>query len=152
MKYVIDSSAIIDMKHFYPNIFPSIWKKINELVKNIEIISVKEAYHEITGRADFLSEWAKENESIFEIPTEDEYKTVSYIMSKHKELVRNDSISGGRHVADPFLIAKAFSKNLILITNETFTPNGHKIPNVCKELNVKYLSLEEFMTNEGWEF
>ena len=73
-------------------------------------------------------------------------------MAKHKELVKNDSIAGGRPVADPFLIAKAKAKNSILITNETYTPNAHKIPNICDELHVRYMSLEQFMSNECWEF
>lgn len=152
MKYVIDSSVLIDMKHFYPRIFPSLWVKINELVKAKNLISVREAYNEIIERDDFLSEWAKENEQIFDNPSSEEYKTISDIMAKHKELVKNDSIRGGKPVADPFLIAKAFYHKSILITNESLTPNAHKIPNICKELDVNYMNLEKFMINEGWEF
>ena len=73
-------------------------------------------------------------------------------MSRHKELVRNGSISGGKAVADPFLIAKAKATNSILITNETFIVNAHKIPNICLEYGIQYMNLEEFMINEGWQF
>ena len=152
MKYVIDSNILIDMKHFYPQIFPSLWNKMNELIADNEMISVKEAFNELTSRNDFISRWAEENEQIFAVPNADEFSTVTEIMTKHKELVRNESISGGRAVADPFLIAKAKAMNSILISNETFTPNAHKIPNVCKEYNITVMNLEEFMTNEGWNF
>jgi hypothetical protein len=142
MKYVIDSNILIDMKHFYPRIFPALWNKMNVLV----------ASNELTSRNDFISEWAEENETIFVTPNADEFITVTEIMSKHRELVKNDSISGGRAVADPFLIAKAKATKSILITNETFTPNAHKIPNVCKEYDITVMNLEEFMVNEEWQF
>lgn len=152
MKYVIDSSILIEMKNYYPEIFPTLWGKMNELISANEMISVKEAYNELTARNDFISEWVVANEQIFEEPEAEEYETVIEIMEKHKELVRNDSISGGRAVADPFLIAKARAKNSILITNETFTPNAHKIPNVCAEYKVQVKNLKEFMIDEGWQF
>ena len=68
MKYVIDSSVILDMKHYYPEIFKELWEKFNELVRTEQIISVKEAYNEITGREDFLSKWAEKNKEIFHEP------------------------------------------------------------------------------------
>ena len=55
MKYVIDSSILIDMKFFYPQIFPFLWEKMTELIASNELISVKEAYNEIAGRDDFIS-------------------------------------------------------------------------------------------------
>ena len=152
MKYVIDSNILIDMKHFYPQIFTSFWNKMNELIASNEMISVKEAYNELTSRNDFISKWAEENELIFATPNADEYTTVTEIMTKHKELVKNESINGGRAVADPFLIAKAKATNSILITNETLTPNAHKIPNICDEYKIRVMNLEEFMSNEGWQF
>jgi hypothetical protein len=152
MKYVIDSNILIDMKHFYPKIFRSLWNKMDELIASNEMISVKEAYNELTSRNDFISKWAEENESIFIAPNAEEYTTITEIMTKHKELVRNESIGSGRAVADPFLIAKAKALNSILITNETHVPNAHKIPNVCDEYKITVMNLEEFMTNEGWRF
>jgi hypothetical protein len=152
MKYVIDSNILINMKHFYPEVFKSLWDKMNDLVTTNEMISVKEAYNEITARNDFITEWADIHKKIFSIPEAEEYATITEIMTRHKELVRNDSVSGGKAVADPFLIAKAKATNSILVTNETFIVNAHKIPNVCQEYNVKVMNLKEFMINEGWQF
>jgi hypothetical protein len=152
MKYVIDSNILIDMKHFYPDIFKSLWDKMNKLVNENELISVKEAYNEISARNDFISDWAEIHKEIFPIPEAEEYATITEIMSHHKELVKNGSISGGKAVADPFLVAKAKATNAILITNETFIVNAHKIPNVCQEYDVKFMNLKEFMNNEGWQF
>lgn len=152
MKYVIDSSVIIDMKHYYPDIFKELWDKFNILVSSEEIISVREAYNEITGREDFLSDWAEKNKEIFYEPEGEEYTKVTEILTNHKELVKKDSLVGGKPVADPFLIAKAYSKKLILLTNETYTKNAHKIPNVCEEYGIQTMNLKEFMMNENWAF
>jgi hypothetical protein len=152
MKYVIDSNILIDMKHFYPKVFPNLWIKMNELINNNEIISVKEALNELTARNDFISEWATSNEVIFKEPEKEEYQIIKEILAKHKELLRNEVIASGRAIADPFLIAKAKKENATLITNETLTPNAHKIPNICQEYEVSFFNLEDFMLNEGWQF
>lgn len=73
-------------------------------------------------------------------------------MSKHKKIIRLTNFSGGTPVADPFIIAKAKVYNLVVVTQEVFRENAHKIPNICIEHNVKYMTLEEFMLNEGWVF
>lgn len=152
MKYVLDSSALIDLKHHYPEIFPSLWNKLSELAENGNIISVKEAYNEVSGRGDFISEWAEKYSTIFETPNQEEIEIVTGILSKHPELIKKESFSSGRPVADPFLIAKASVNNLILVTNETYIPNAHKIPNICAEYGVHYINLKGFMEKEEWKF
>jgi len=152
MKYIFDSGPFIDCRYYFPNIFKSYWYKLNHLAENKDILSVKEVYNEILRGSDIISEWADKNKEIFEKPTSDEFSVVSDILSRHRELIRAMNISGGTPVADPFIIAKAKVKNLIVVTQETYRDNAHKIPNICKELGVRYMSLEEFMNNEGWEF
>ncbi len=152
MKYVFDAGPFIDCRYYFPSVFKSYWNKLNQLAKDRKIISVREVYNEILQGSDTISEWAIQNESIFEIPTENEFKIVKAILSKHKELIRNISFNAGTPVADPFIIAKAKVNDLSVVTQEIYRDNAHKIPNICKELNVPYITLEEFMINEGWEF
>jgi Domain of unknown function (DUF4411) len=152
MKYVFDSGPFIDCRYYYPNIFKSYWDKLNQLVGNGDIISVKEVYNEILKGSDIISDWANQNSGIFEEPSGGEFEIVKDIMSKHKELIRLVNFTGGTPVADPFIIAKAEVNNLVVVTQEIFRENAHKIPNICKEHNVNYMTLEEFMLNEGWEF
>jgi len=125
---------------------------MDELVVLNEMMSVKEVYNEIAGRNDFISIWAEKNKNIFATPEAAEYPIITEIMLKHKELVKYESITSGKAAADPFLIAKAKVTGSILITNETFIPNAHKIPNVCKEYNIKCINLKEFMVEEKWRF
>ena len=152
MKYVFDSGPFINCRYYFPNIFKSYWKKLNQLAGNRAIISVKEVYNEILKGSDIISDWANLNSRIFEEPSDAEFEVVKDIMSKHKELIRFANYTGGTPVADPFIIAKAKVNNISVVTQEVFRENAHKIPNICKELSVDYMTLEEFMLNEGWEF
>lgn len=152
MKYIFDSGPFIDCRYYFPNIFKNYWHNLNQLANNKNILSVKEVYNEILRGSDIISDWAEKNKDIFEKPTSDEFGIVSEILSRHRELIKVMNISGGTPVADPFIIAKAKVNNLIVVTQETYRENAHKIPNICKELEVEYMSLEKFMNNEGWEF
>jgi len=152
MKYVFDSGPFINCRYYYPNIFKTYWNKLNQHADNKDIISVKEVYNELSKAGDIISGWAEQNSEIFEKPTAEEFEIVKDIMSKHKELIRLVNFSGGTPVADPFIIAKAKVNNLVVVTEEVFRENAHKIPNICLEIDVKYMTLEEFMINEGWEF
>jgi hypothetical protein len=152
MKYVFDSGPFIDCRYYYPNIFKSYWDKLNRLATRKDIISVKEVYNEIMKGSDIISDWANQNSGIFEEPSAEEFEIVKDIMSKHKELIRLTNYTGGTPVADPFIIAKAKNSNLTVVTQEVFRENAHKIPNICVEHDVDYITLERFMINEGWEF
>ena len=136
MKYTFDSGPFIDLKHYYNFIFESFWENFNELIQVEAIISTKEVFNEITKRGDFVSDWADQNKQIFKTPTPDEIVCVKNILRKHKELIRHKKILEGAPVADPFIIAQAHCRDLILVTTESFTPNGHKIPNICEEMNI----------------
>lgn len=145
MKYTFDSGPLINLKHFYNSIFESFWTNFNELVESEGIISTKEVYNEIAKRGDFVSDWANQNKRIFKTPTHDEIISVKEILSRHKELIRRKKILEGAPVADPFLIAQAHCNNLILVTTEILTPNGHKIPNICDEMYITHMHVDEFL-------
>lgn len=152
MKYIFDSGPFIDCRYYFPGVFKSYWNNLNQLAQNKDVLSVREVYNEIQKGSDIISEWAEKNKDIFEKPSKDEFEIVKDILAKHKELIRVVNFTGGSPVADPFIIAKAKVNNLIVVTQETFRENAHKIPNICKELNLKYITLEEFMIKEGWEY
>jgi hypothetical protein len=71
---------------------------------------------------------------------------------RFQDLVTRKNILKGSPVADPFLIAKAETISGVVVTQEEFKPNGVKIPNVCKERNIRCINLEEFMEHQKWIF
>lgn len=152
MSYLIDSSSLINFKYYYEEIFSSFWQSLEELIETNELFSVREVLNEISKQDDKVVDWSKKHKQIFLIPDEEELKLVSDILSKHKELIKKKNILSGEPDADPFLIAVAKNRNFKLITEEKYTPNAHKIPNVCEELEIKWITLKEFMIERGWNF
>jgi hypothetical protein len=156
MKYIFDTSSLIKLKHFYPNIFQSVWVGLDKLVKEGYFISTREVWNELDGRDQgvHLNKWLKQNKSIFKIPTRAELLLVSEILKvKHfQNLIGNLHRLKGTPVADPFVIACAKINEGTVVTEEVHKPNAAKIPNVCKKFNIKYMNLHQFMESQNWKF
>ncbi len=155
-KYIFDSGPLIDLfTHYYPQRFPSLWKDFNELVRNGQLMSVREVSKELESHGDSLTKWTKKNKDLFTAPHIDELKIVVKIFEKKhfQQIVRKQEILKGKPVADPFVVARAKYLDAYVVTTEKFKgDNGVKLPNLCKYLDVKYINLEEFMDLEGWKF
>jgi len=151
-KYVIDTGPIIDFKHYYEDIFVSLWDRFEELVEDGIIISSIEVYRELKKRDDDAAQIAEKYKQIFLKPEVEEQNYVREILSNHRELVRFRNIAGGAPVADPFLIAQAICNKATLITTEKLKPNAHNVPNICEEYGIQYLNLKNFFIQENWKF
>lgn len=151
-KYVIDTGPIIDFKHYYEDIFVSLWDRFEELVEDGVIISSIEVYRELKKRDDDAAQIAEKYKQIFFKPEVEELNYVKEILSNHLELVRFRNIAGGAPVADPFLIAQAICNKASLITTEKLKPNAHNVPNICEEYGIQYLNLKNFFIKENWKF
>lgn len=154
--YVIDSDALINLfNNYYPERFPSLWSKFDDLIESGSIISVSEAIKEIGNNDDRLAAWSKEKKiKTFSNPSPEELAFVSEIFKiKHfQQLIKQKSLLAGKPVADPFIIAKAKTLDRCVITQENNTPNAARIPNVCVHFGIECVNLEGFMGKEGWTF
>ena len=157
MVYVFDTNSFIVLGHYYKDRFPSLWKKIDNLVKADKIISVKEVLNEIEfygGESD-LKNWAKENKNIFKPMSEEESRIISDIFVKYpkfQNMVRKKEQLKGTPVADPFIVVKAIHIRGTVVSQETFQKDGIKIPNLCDIQNIPCLKLKEFMKEQKWSF
>lgn len=155
MIYVFDSSPLIVLfRHYYPERFPSLWKKFDSMILAQRIISVREVSNELEGQEDRLSVWTGNNKEFFCIPTTDELSFVAEIfrIQHFQALIRRKEQLTGKPVADPFVIAKTKTRGHCLVTQENFKENAAKIPNICNHFNIPYVDLETFMKNENWTF
>ena len=157
MDYVFDTSSLIDLfSNFYESRFPSLWKKFDQLVASQRFASVREASNEIQRhyRADRLTEWMRQNPSVFAEPTEGEVAFVKEIFEypHFQTLISRKSRLTGQPVADPFVIARAKVFNATVVTQEHFRENAAKIPNVCEHFGIEWTDLEGFMEREEWAF
>src|SRR5258706_8696723 len=106
MSYVFDTSAFIIIGHYYPDQFPSFWKRFNAAVQSGEIVSVREVLNELSTKASrpWLAEWVKDNSHIFLVPSAQETTFVSRIfrIPHFQMLVSGKARLTGKPAADPF--------------------------------------------------
>lgn len=165
MIYVFDTSSIHALQHFYPRVFKSIWDGLDALVQDQRFVSTREVFNELERlnvSAEVL-QWAKDNKSIFTMPSGAELQFVATIFQiKHfQALIGVQQRLKGMPVADPFVIACAKINTATVVTEEgwvrpssalTPKPNAAKIPNVCAHFKVPCIDLEEFMQQQRWTF
>ncbi len=152
--YVFDTSSFLELSHYYPKRFPSLWSAFDDLVKAGEIISVKEVLREISDRKPVLLQWTQENKAIFYEPTPEEaiFLLEIFKVEHFQQSLEKQKMLKGGAFADPFVIAKAKINNGIVVTQEQMKPNGSKIPNICAHFKVKCLNFEIFMEEQNWVY
>jgi predicted nucleic acid-binding protein len=151
--YCIDTCALIDLwrRHYPPDIFPGLWSDIEKLVNQGLLIAPKEVFNELKKVDDDLIDWAKNHQEMFIPLDEEQLQEVTNILARSQGLIDARKITE----ADPFLIALAKCKGWTVITSEKpkTDPNAPpKIPDVCRQHNVKCISVIEFFREQGWEY
>jgi hypothetical protein len=156
MQYVFDTSAFIIIGHYYPDQFPTFWKRFSTAVDSGEIVSVREALNELSTKASrpWLGDWVKANSGIFQVPTAAETAFVGEIfrIPHFQMLVGGKARLSGKPVADPFVIAAAKVLEGTVVSEETKKPNAARIPNVCEHFGIPCVTVEGFLAEKGWRF
>lgn len=153
MKYSIDTSILIEswVRLYAQDTFPQVWKKLDELIEQGNLIATEEVLFELERKEDKLYEWAKQRKSMFIPVDENLQRVVTDILSKHKKLVKEGK---NRSSADPFVIALAQVQNCAVITFEN--PSGNmdkpKIPDVCSSLKIRCLKMLDLFREQKWKF
>ncbi len=156
MGYSIDTSAIIELKRRYrTDIFASLWSEIEHLIHTGRLIAHTTVYIELEEKHDELFKWSK-GKNIKKMFKKDFSKgfmdVFEQIQNDYPDLV---DYTSSKTKADPFVIALAAHRSLIVITHERIGVGKTKIPNVCRDLNIPclfYNELPDFFEIEGWSF
>ena len=151
--YSFDTSAILNGRRdlYRPTVFHTLWAQIEDAIVAGQIRSVDEVQRELARRDDDARQWADAQGDLFvplELPIQ---QSATQILNLHPRLV---SQGGRRSAADPFVIALAMVNNGTVVTEETASGNINKprIPDVCDELGVPYLTLMGYIEAQGWTF
>lgn len=163
MVYVVDTNIFsIALNQFMPfNVFENIWLPWSAGIKEGKIISVDEAYKELSAvydpekskdknKQDTRTEqgkWLRSHKSCFLDMTEVECHILAKIFESRKfqEGIKENSLRSGTPEADAILVAKAKCIDGIVVTNESNSkPNSEKIPNICVSMNIPYTTRVEF--------
>ena len=158
--YVIDTSSLVKLNRDNPlDVYPSVWRKLEGLIKKSRLSSPKEVFNEICRRDDHLTEWAKSHKELFVDATQKQIELVQKILSDYPSLINNDRPFD----SDPWVIALAIEmsqspqKTLvkikrIVVTEEKLRGEKVRIPFVCEQLSVESIDIISVFREEGWQF
>ncbi|MBU4321477.1 MAG: DUF4411 family protein [Thermodesulfovibrionales bacterium] len=156
--FCIDTDALIILKTFYPKkepAFKAIWEEIEKLIKEGNMFTIKFVEEEIEkyqGKDDFLKKWVKARKKHFIVPVNGEiWEAGQKIIREHPELLDQKKLANNEPEADPFLIALAYSRGAIIITQESKT-NPNKIPMIAGYYQIPCINLFEFFNEQRLEF
>ncbi|BBF43161.1 hypothetical protein lbkm_1847 [Lachnospiraceae bacterium KM106-2] len=148
-KYIFDTSSILSQKGTEPHrrtVYKKLWENIDDLIKNKEIVTCSEIKDEIKDEE--IKKWLEINQCIvLDIDDVVQKNVVKVVTTAPKLIDFKQTKSSG----DAFLIATAMEYNLIVVTEEN-RDSAKKIPQVCKQLNVRCTNLLGLCEMEKWEF
>ncbi len=160
IRYIIDTSSLIELNQRHPvDVFPSVWRKIEDLINSNRLFAPREVYDEISRIDDLLFDWSKKQPKMFIEPTVEQITIVKEILSKYPSLIRIDR----KYDADPWVIAVAIEMirnpqqalekiKRIVVTEEKLRGNKIKIPFVCQDYSIEAIDILNMFRMEGWTF
>lgn len=158
--YIIDTSSLIELnKHNPMDVYPGVWQKMEQLIKDGRLLAPKEVFHEISNIDDQLNSWTKYQNELFVEPTPMQIKIVKDILEKFPALIDINR----KYDSDPWVIAltvelinnpqmKLITIKHIVVTEEKLRGNRIKIPFVCQEYKIESLDIIGMFREEGWKF
>jgi hypothetical protein len=144
-KYCLDANVLIQgwQKYYAPRFCPDYWNVLNDLGKENRIFIPEWVFEEIVRTEDELSRWLKQsNIPVYKVD-EDVILCLRRVYDadpSHVLLVDNTK---QRSIADPWVIAHAINEGACVVTKEekvTASTKRVKIPNVCDNMNVRWIN------------
>ncbi|KZX11105.1 DUF4411 family protein [Methanobrevibacter curvatus] len=167
--YVLDTNVLLALQnHYFPEVFITLWKDINGLIENNNIMSITEVQEEITSKEHKIF-WDKINtkhKHVFykelESNEEEEMAKIESLKIYSKITLKNQNNKTiewslqkewgeGVAVADPLLICHGLKHGSTIVTTES-PKNQYNIPHVCKELNVNCIGIKDFFIENRLRF
>lgn len=151
--YVIDTSALFDLKNGYPRdvpVFQPIWDRMSSLAADGVLIAPRDAFREVERGSDDAAVWVRLHESMFvEIDPE-----LGLIMGEvWRECPAIDRDKAGPH-ADPWCVALALREvrrgNEVHVITHEHARSAGRIPRACRAFDIPCIKLIEFFRMENW--
>jgi len=153
MDYSVDTSSILDAwrRYYPPDVFPALWTNLNRLIETGSLRATDEVKIELERKDDEVLAWAVERVALFVDLDDRIQRAVTEILSRYPKLLDTRANRSG---ADPFVIALAQIEGCAVLTGERATnslarPN---IPDVCRELGIRSLTMLELIREQNWHF
>jgi len=158
MLYLLDANTLINPHDTYYGMdcVPEFWSWMEfQARKNIYRIPPM-IYQEIQPKSEEFRQWLYRNKRILILKEDENYALIRNVISEGYGNKITD-VQLKRIGADPFLIASALedSQGRCVVTNEVskLTAKGakRKIPDICDQLNVKWISMVDFIKVHGFK-
>lgn len=160
--YSIDSSALIDIKWYYPRaVIPDLWVELESLFKSGRIFSHEMVYDEIvpkSGSKDEIAALISKYKGSFVPISNRQGQLALQILQQFPRLI---DVQAKRDEADPWLIALVLermeseglfgTKSDYVVVSAESERKAYKIPAVCKHFHVRHMNLFEFFADNGWQ-
>jgi hypothetical protein len=153
-KYIIDSNVFITAhRQIYPfDVAPSFWEKLVEKASG-KIIIIEAVQKEILKGQDLLAEWYEREKikfQVYGIPDQEVIEAYKKIISSinDNEQYKLSAKEEFASLPDSWLCAYGLAYKDTIVTLEKYSAgikNRIKIPNVCREFDIEYIDLLQFM-------
>lgn len=155
--YCIDTDALINLKH-YPsfhisstyNLFPAIWEKLEDMIRNGTLISHIEVYNELERGKDDIYQWCKTHKNMFKDIDKCQLNVINRVKKKYDKGYWEHNTNKTGPWADPWLIALAICEDALIVTDESNKPN--RIPVIAIHFGIKCLNLFDFFNSIGIKY
>ena len=158
--YVIDTSALVDLRPYPIDVFKTLWTNIEQLVRTNLLISSEQVLEELKKQDDEILRWAKKHRKIFKPLSAAQIQEVKKIEAAYPELVDANKETPD---ADPFVIALAlekdpqqtlisFNNKRIVVAQERLKSNKINIPFVCQDYGIECIAIVDLFRRESWKF
>jgi hypothetical protein len=154
--FIIDNNSLRVLGSYYPEHFPGVWERLDAVVVDGTLRSVKAVAREIedSNASEFVRDWVRKHRAAFLAPTSGESQFLAEIFAvpHFHSLIGAKQAAAGKEVADPYLIAAARVFSGCVVTEEAYKPNAAKIPNVCEHFGIECCDLQGMMKKLDWYF
>ena len=155
MKYLLDSNVLIHFERYTPrDVHPGLWESLEELIDEKRVFLQRECLAELERGSDDLSKWAGNFSGFILESDEAEILRVAQISNTYPGWVQQQ-----QNAADPWLIACAEARDLVLVTDENLkglnsSPAKMTIPTVIAHSGSAVLCWKSLamQREEGWRF
>lgn len=158
MAYLLDSNIFIQAKnlHYGFDFCPAFWEWLIASNAAGEVFSIEKVHDELAAGDDALAEWARaRGDTFFLAPDSSTLPSLSALSQwASGGSYEPAAVSTFLQVADYYLVAQAYARQLVVVTHELVSESKRKIkiPNACLALGVKVLSPYEMLRRQKARF
>lgn len=149
--YCIDTSTLFNLKGYPRDVFPTIWKKLEDMIKGEKLISHIEVYKETQKGQDEISRWCTKHKRMFKDLDGDQIKKFQEVKRKYDLNYWATQINGTNPWGDPWVITLSICEGTTIVTDENAN-KANRIPVVAGQLGAKCINRLDFFRQIGVKY